>query len=97
MDRRWLAALVVAAFSGACGAQDAERGRKLFVDTRGTTGQPVGNCVACHANQEALRQMIANRGGKAGDARSVRALLQQSIEGSVASGEMVVDRNNRCS
>ena len=84
MVQRWLAALVLAAFSGACGAQDAERGRKLFFDTRGATGKPVGNCVACHANQDALRQMIVNRGGKATDARSVRALLQSSIEGSVA-------------
>ena len=64
-------------------AQDAERGRKLFTDTRGVTGKPVGNCVACHADTAALRAMIENRGGHAGDPRFVRAVLQKAIEGSV--------------
>jgi mono/diheme cytochrome c family protein len=83
MDRRLLAAVIVSTLAGACAAQDAARGRALFMDTRGTTGKPVGNCVACHANNEVLRQMIANRGGKPTDPRFVRAVLQKAIEGSV--------------
>ena len=84
MDKRWIAALLLAAFGTVAHAQDAERGRKLFMDTRGATGKPVGNCVACHSNQQALRDMIANRGGQPNDAKWVRAVLQKSIEGSVA-------------
>lgn len=82
MDNRWIAAVLVAALSGACFAQDAERGRKLFMDARGTTGKPVGNCVACHANSDALRGMIENRGGDPKNARVVRSVLQKAIEGS---------------
>lgn len=84
MNGRILVAVVVATLAGTCAAQDAERGRKLFMDTRGATGKPVGNCVACHANSEALREMIANRGGKPTDQRFVRAVLQKAIEGSVS-------------
>ena len=76
--------LMAAAVSGGCAAQDVERGRRLFSDTRGATGKPVGNCAACHANQDALRAMIANRGGQPDDARFVRGLLHKAIEGSVA-------------
>jgi mono/diheme cytochrome c family protein len=83
MDKRWMAALLLAAVGAAAQAQDAERGRKLFMDTRGTTGKPVGNCVACHANQQALRDMIANRGGQASDPKWVRSVLQKAIAGSV--------------
>ena len=83
MDKRWVVALLVGALSGACAAQSAERGRKLFTDTRGATGKAVGNCVACHANQDALRAMIANRGGKPDDARFVRAVLEKAVEGAV--------------
>jgi mono/diheme cytochrome c family protein len=83
MNRRLLAAVIVATLAGACAAQDAARGRKLFMDTRGATGKPVGNCIACHANSDALRQMIANRGGRPTDPRFVRAVLQKAIEGSV--------------
>jgi mono/diheme cytochrome c family protein len=64
-------------------AADAARGRQLFQNTRGVTGKPVGNCVNCHANQAALREMIANRGGKPGDARSVRRVLQAALDGAV--------------
>jgi cytochrome c553 len=84
MDRRWLAALVLAIAGGTCAAQDTERGRRLFVDTRGATGKPVGNCGACQATGSALRVMIATRGGRADDARSVRRVLQRSIEGAHA-------------
>lgn len=84
MDKRWLVVLLVGTLSGACLAQDAARGRKLFMDTRGATGKPVGNCAACHANQDALREMIANRGGKPDEARFVRGVLQKSIDGAVA-------------
>jgi mono/diheme cytochrome c family protein len=50
-------------------------------DPRGATGKPVGNCVACHANTDALREMIRNRGGKPDDAVSVRRVLQRAIDG----------------
>jgi cytochrome c553 len=83
MRRRLLAACLLAALAAAAAAQDAERGRRLFSDTRGATGKPVGDCLACHANGDALRGMIENRGGKPNDARSVRAVLQKSIEGAV--------------
>jgi mono/diheme cytochrome c family protein len=72
------------ALGGNCHAQDAERGRKLFADTRAATGKPVGNCVACHANTGALRAMIENRGGHANDPRFVRAVLKKAIEGAVS-------------
>lgn len=62
-------------------AADAERGARLFANTRGETGQPVGNCVACHANLEALAQMIGNRGTRPGDARALQALMQRAIDG----------------
>ncbi|GAB4465066.1 MAG: hypothetical protein OHK0044_03290 [Burkholderiaceae bacterium] len=62
-------------------AQDAARGRALFIHTGGTTGKPVGDCVACHANIEALREMIRNRGGRPDDAASVRRVLQRAIDG----------------
>ena len=84
MRKRLLAAGLLAGLAAAATAQDAERGRTLFADTRGVTGKPVGNCVACHANGDALRGMIENRGGNPKDLRFVRAVLQKSIEGSVA-------------
>ena len=77
------AACLLAGLAAAAAAQDAERGRKLFADTRGVAGKPVGNCIACHANGDALRGMIENRGGNPKDPRFVRAILQKSIEGSV--------------
>ncbi|MGB2817677.1 MAG: c-type cytochrome [Burkholderiaceae bacterium] len=83
MDKRWMAALLVSALSGACPAQDAARGRNLFMDTRAATGKAVGNCVGCHANQDALRGMIANRGGNPDEQRFVRGVLQKSIDGAV--------------
>jgi mono/diheme cytochrome c family protein len=69
--------------AGAAHAADPARGRQLFENTRGVTGKPVGNCISCHANQAALREMIANRGGKPGDARSVRGVLQAALDGAV--------------
>ena len=84
MDKRWIAALLVGTLSGAGLAQDAVRGRTLFMDTRGATGKAVGNCVACHANQDALRAMIANRGGKPDEARFVRGVLQNAVNGALA-------------
>jgi cytochrome c553 len=78
-----LAALVVGS-TGALAqavASDVTRGAQLFTATAATTGKQVGNCVACHANQEALREMIRNRGAKPDDARAVRALLQRAIDG----------------
>jgi cytochrome c553 len=62
-------------------AQDVARGRTLFVNTRGATEAPVANCVACHANVDALREMIRNRGGRPDDAASVRRVLQRAIDG----------------
>lgn len=79
-----LAGCLLAGLAAGAAAQDAERGRALFVDTRGASGKPVGNCISCHANAEALRGMIENRGGSSRDAPFVRAVLQKSIEGSVA-------------
>ena len=84
MRKRLLAACLCASLAAAAAAQDAERGRGLFADTRGATGKPVGNCIACHANGDALRGMIENRGGNARNPRFVRAVLQKSIEGAVA-------------
>ena len=78
-----LAALVLAGLAATAAAQDSERGRKLFMDTAGATGKPVGNCGACHANNDALRGMLENLGGKAQDARFVRGVLQKAIEGAV--------------
>ena len=75
--------MFLALFAGAVHAQDAARGQQLFYDTRGVTGTPVGNCVNCHGNHAALREMIANRGGKPSDARSVRRVLQAAIDGAV--------------
>jgi cytochrome c553 len=76
-----LAVLVASIAAGSAAAQDAARGQTLFTNTRGATGKPVGNCVACHANIGALREMIRNRGGKPDDAASVRRLLQRAIDG----------------
>jgi cytochrome c553 len=84
MRKRLWCACVLAVLAGTVAAQDAERGRKLFMDTRGASGKAVGNCVACHANQDALRGMIANRGGNPDEARFVRGVLQKSIDGAVA-------------
>ena len=83
MRKRLLAACLIGGLAAAAAAQDAERGRRLFMDTRGATGKPVGDCVACHANGDALRGMIENRGGNPTDPRFVRAVLQKSIEGAV--------------
>jgi len=84
MTKRLLAVFLCASLAAAAAAQDAERGRRLFADTRGATGKPVGDCITCHANGDALREMIENRGGNARDPRFVRAVLQKSIEGAVA-------------
>ncbi len=62
-------------------AGDALRGARLFTNTRGESGRPVGNCVACHANQQALREMLANRGARPDDARAVARLLQRALDG----------------
>jgi cytochrome c553 len=62
-------------------AQDAGRGARLFNATGGETGRPVGNCAACHANREALTEMIRNRGSKPDDARAIEGLLQRAIDG----------------
>ena len=84
MNRKIVLFVMAAAVSGWCAAQDTERGRKLFTDTRGATAKEVGNCVACHANQDALRAMITNRGGRPDEVRFVRGVLQKSIDGAVA-------------
>jgi mono/diheme cytochrome c family protein len=78
-----IVAALVALGAGASYGQDAVRGRQLFTNTRGMTGKPVGNCVACHANASALAEMIRNRGGKPDDARSVRRMLQNALDGAV--------------
>lgn len=83
MNIRFAAAIVLAAVAATAAAQDPERGRKVFADTRGATGKPVGNCIACHANNDALRGMIENRGGNPKDPRAIRAVLLKAIEGSV--------------
>lgn len=62
-------------------AQDPARGQRLFVNTNGTIGKQVGDCVACHANIDALREMIRNRGGRPDDAASARRILQRAIDG----------------
>jgi cytochrome c553 len=84
MRRAALVAPILLLFcTAAADAQDAARGRKLFENTRSVTGKAVGSCVNCHANQAALREMIANHGGKPSDPRSVRRLLQAAIDGAV--------------
>lgn len=83
MRKRLLAACLIGGLAAAAAAQDTERGRMLFNETRIATGKPVGNCIACHASGDALRGMIENRGGNPKDPRSVRAVLQKSIEGSL--------------
>jgi mono/diheme cytochrome c family protein len=83
MTKRLLAACLFGGLAAAAAAQETERGRMLFADTRGATGKPVGDCIACHANGDALRGMIENRGGNPRDPRFVRAVLQKAIEGSV--------------
>jgi mono/diheme cytochrome c family protein len=70
-------------FAAPAHAGDPARGRQLFENTRSVTGKPVGNCISCHSNQAALREMIANRGGKPSDARSVRRILQSALDGAV--------------
>lgn len=67
--------------SGSVLAQDAARGAQLFERTGPTTGKQVGNCVACHANQDALREMLRNRGARPDEPRTVRVLLQRAIDG----------------
>lgn len=81
--RTAVAALAAGALFAAvpAAAQDPARGQTLFTNTRGAIGKPVGNCVACHANIGALREMIRNRGGKPDDAVSVRRVLQRAIDG----------------
>jgi mono/diheme cytochrome c family protein len=76
----WLLLALLSA-AGSALAQDAMRGAQLFANTQGVTGRQVGNCVACHANFEALREMIRNRGGRPDDARSVRLLLERVVAG----------------
>lgn len=71
----------LALMAGAVSAQDSLRGAQLFTNTDGATGRPVGKCIACHADLQALREMIRNRGGRADDARSVRSLIDRSIAG----------------
>lgn len=78
-----LAAAVLGAVASPVAAADAARGLELFRNTRGVTGKPVGNCITCHANQTALREMIANAGGKPADPKSVRKILQAAINGAV--------------
>ena len=77
---RWITVLLALLCTAAVG-QDADRGAKLFKATAAQTGKPVGNCIACHANSDALREMIRNRGSKPTDANSVRALLQRAVDG----------------
>jgi cytochrome c553 len=84
MGKGTLLACLLAGLAAAAAAQDIERGRKLFTETGAANGKPVGNCVACHANSDALRGMLENRGGSPQDARFVRAMLQKSIDGAVA-------------
>ena len=80
--RALLLAVLVVAAAGA-DAQDAVRGARLFVATQAETGRQVGNCVSCHANFAALREMIRNRGGKPDDARSIGRLMERAIDGAV--------------
>lgn len=69
------------AASAAGAAADAERGARLFARTGAELQRPVGNCIACHANTEALRELLRNRGAWPSDARRVQRLLQRAIDG----------------
>lgn len=80
-SRQWIGALALALLESAAAGQDIDHGAALFKATGVQTGKAVGNCIGCHANNEALREMIRNRGGNPADARSVRILLQRAIDG----------------
>lgn len=71
----------MAFIAGPALAQGLTRGALLFADTASATGRPVGNCIACHADLEALREMIRNRGAPVDDARALRNLIDRSIAG----------------
>jgi mono/diheme cytochrome c family protein len=85
MQRAAMVALILlfTLLAGAVHAGDAARGKQLFENTRTIVRKPVGNCISCHANQAALREMIANRGGKPSDAASIRRILKAAIDGAV--------------
>lgn len=63
------------------GAQDAVRGQRLFADTAAEKGRDVAACAACHADVRALRAMIANRGGPAGDSAALARWLEALVAG----------------
>lgn len=73
--------LILLLTMAAAHAQDAERGRRLFNQTSVLTGRPVASCTSCHADQQTLRAMLANRGVAVGDPRAIRALLRTAIAG----------------
>lgn len=62
-------------------AQDAVRGQRLFYETAQATGRKVAACAACHADVIALRQMIANRGGRLDDAHVLAIWLEAVFNG----------------
>jgi cytochrome c553 len=68
-------------FAAAALAQDAVRGQRLFNDTAQATGRKVAACAACHADVSALRQMIANRGGRVDDTHVLAIWLEAVLNG----------------
>jgi cytochrome c553 len=62
-------------------AQDAARGARLYADTAKQTGKPVANCVACHADIGALREMLRNRGGRCDDPAALARWLDAVLTG----------------
>jgi cytochrome c553 len=76
-----LFAAAAAAVATPIAAQDAARGALVFSETAKLTGKPVASCAACHSDTSALRQLIANRGGKPDDMAAVARRLEAVIAG----------------
>jgi cytochrome c553 len=74
-------AAIAAALAAPALAQDAARGARLYARTAMVTGKPVASCVTCHSDMAVLRELIANRGGKPDDARSLARWLDAVISG----------------
>ena len=62
-------------------AQDATRGARMYAETAKLTGKPVANCVACHADVGALRELLRNRRGQCDNPAALTRWLEAVIDG----------------